>query len=100
MITVLGADVPPPFRKHTEEDCRTSQHYCSAHWSLHHFVQRKRIVLRTRSRSRKIKIPFKTIGKLDSLAAALLDAAHHLLVLAAIAKAELGTSPSPSSLDH
>src|SRR5262245_28699180 len=88
MITLLGADAPPPFRKHTEEDCRTSQHYCSAHWSLHHFVQRKRIVLHTRSRSRKTKIPFKTIGMLDSLAVALLDAAHHLLVLAAIAKAE------------
>jgi hypothetical protein len=90
MITILGADALAPFRKHTEEDCRTSQQYCSVHWSLHHFLQRKRIVPRTRSHSRKTKIPFKTIGMLDSLAAVLLDAAHHLLVLAAIAKAELG----------
>src|SRR5262249_58492401 len=90
MITILGADALAPFRKHTEEDCRTSQQYCSVHWSLHHFLQRKRIVPRARSRSRKTKIPFKTIGMLDSLAAVLLDAAHHLLVLAAIAKAELG----------
>ena len=90
MITILGADALAPFRKHAEEDCRTSQQYCSVHWSLHHFLQRKRIVPRARSRSRKTKIPFKTIGMLDGLAAVLLDAAHHLLVLAAIPKAELG----------